>query len=86
MYNSDIRLFETCVLDTTAYLMMCPFDFPFYLCWLDQSLDPALQEALAAYVTELGVSHDLFRFIEAYAVIKEQREYTDWLTRFKNFL
>lgn len=50
------------------------------------SLDPALQEALAAYVTELGVSHDLFRFIEAYAVIKEQREYTDWLTRFKNFL
>merc|ERR1712183_271315 len=39
------------------------------------SLDPVLQEGLSKYLGDLGIDSELCKFIENYAVIKEQKEY-----------
>jgi len=51
-----------------------------------EDLDDKLQEALDEYLTELGMSNEICDFIDAVAVDKEQREYTQFLKRAHSFL
>lgn len=51
-----------------------------------EDLDDKLQESLDEYLAECGMNDDVCNFIDAMALDKEQREYTNWLKDVKKFL
>ncbi|KAJ7308773.1 mitochondrial glycoprotein [Mycena albidolilacea] len=53
---------------------------------LFESLDPALNDAFEAYLSERGVDGALAGFVPRYALWKEQREYLEWLHGVEGFV
>lgn len=51
-----------------------------------EDLDDKLQEAMDEFLGEMGVTDEIFDFIDASAVDKEHREYMRWLENLNAFM
>ena len=49
-------------------------------------LDPGLQHEFDQYLLQRGVNSDLTNYLVALVNDKEQREYTNWLSRVRTFI
>ena len=49
-------------------------------------LDPGLQTEFEQYLTQRGITAELVNYLKALVDDKEQREYTSWLERVKQFV
>jgi len=51
-----------------------------------EDLEPSLQESMDEYLGEIGVTNEVYDFIDSSAVDKELREYMRWLENLKDFM
>lgn len=51
-----------------------------------EDLESGLQESMDEYLSEIGVSDDIYDFIDSAAIDKELREYMRWLENLKGFM
>merc|ERR1712151_734843 len=51
-----------------------------------EDLEDQLQAAMEEYLSEIGITHDVYDFIDTSATHKEHREYMRWLENFNNFV
>lgn len=51
-----------------------------------EDLEDKVQEAMDEYLGEIGITDEIYDFIDASAVDKENREYMRWLENLNNFL
>lgn len=51
-----------------------------------EDLESSLQESMDEYLTEIGVTDEIYDFIDGSAIDKELREYMRWLENLKDFM
>jgi len=51
-----------------------------------EDLDNSLQESMDEYLAEIGITDEIYDFIDSSAVDKELREYMRWLENLKEFM